>query len=530
MGLFSFLKASKESSGVSEKEKKTSPGSSTSSGLIEPPKNDKFKAYIPNFLYKPPFGYPLNKNALMLKELARNPFIFSVIRTLKDEASTAKFEIRPKKEYAKGVFDDTFDADVQRIMSWFYNPNGNAESFGEIIGQWVQDLCEVDAAVGIKVFNQRGEFSQLFARDGASFLKNPDIYGYMGNRDDFVSPIGDMNPNLAMPEKIKVYGAHYSRSAAFFQYGYVGNALPVPFGKREVMYIMANPRTDSIYGRSPMEIIQDVLVTLIYGVRYNMDYFLNGNMPDGIVNLVGADEEVAKAFQNRLREKFTRTDSLGNNNVRKGHVYPVWGGPEVNFVPFQISSKDMEIIEQQKWFTKLVWSAFGVTPDEMGYTEDSNKAVSQTQTGVHKRKALKPLLAKIEYVINTQLMPELDPSGKLEFHFEDYDLDEDLKRHQLYELQIRNGIKTAEMVAEEEGIDVERLKAEKEEKQQAQMEMQQSNNPFGDKKKESSEEEKRSDVKAEFIKEVDVKADKEEDITTYFKRVKKELLERSKDE
>jgi phage portal protein BeeE len=146
-------------------------------------------------------------------------------------------------------------------------------------------------------------------------------------------------------------------------------------------------------------------------------------MPDGLINLQGADPEICKAFQDRLKGQFKHDDSLGNN-VRTGHTYPVYGGPAAEFIPFQLSAKDMEIIEQQKWFTKLVWSAFGVTPDQMGYTEDSNKAVSQTQTGVYKKKALTPLLKKIEYAINTQLLVELDPSGVLEFHFEDYDLDE----------------------------------------------------------------------------------------------------------
>jgi hypothetical protein len=472
MGLMDWFKPGLKAS-VTEKKKDVSKvGGAAEPGNREPPLGDEFKAYIPNFLYKPPFGYPLRKNVLMLKELARNPYIFSVIRTLKDEAACSKWEIRLKKEFANEVFSGEHDDEIKRISQFFYNPNGNDESFGDIVAQWVQDLCEVDAAVGVKVFNKKKDFSQLFARDGGSFLKNPNIYGYMGERADFIDAIGDFNPNTAMPDKVKVYSAHYGESAAYFQYGWTGNALPVPFGKREIVYIMSNPRSDSVYGRSPLEIIQDILMTLVYGARYNLDYYLNGNMPDGILNLVGADEDVTKAFQARLKEKFTSRDTLGNDS-RVGHVYPVWGGPEVNFVPFQINARDMEIIEQQKWFTKLVWSAFGVTPDEMGYTEDSNKAVSQTQAGVHKRKALKPLLTRIEYAVNNSLMPELDPSGLFEFKWEDYDLDEDLKRHQLYEIQIRNGIKTALMVAEEEGINVEQLKKEKEESKQEQLEMQQ---------------------------------------------------------
>ena len=66
MGLFDFLKANKDvDSGVTAKEKKSGHGSSTSSALLSPPSNDKFKAYIPTFLNKHPFGYPMNKNVLM---------------------------------------------------------------------------------------------------------------------------------------------------------------------------------------------------------------------------------------------------------------------------------------------------------------------------------------------------------------------------------------------------------------------------------------------------------------------------------
>ncbi len=553
MELFGFLKA---------KPKENKVGSSTEPAPFETPHNDEFKAYIPNFLYKPPFGYPLNKNVLLLRSLARNPYIFSVIRTLKDEASTMKWEIKVKKEYVKEALTNDYSEDIKKISEWFYNPNGNEESFNEIIGEWVQDLCEVDAAVGVKVFNKKGEFSQLFARDGGSFLKNTDIYGYMGNRDEFVYAYREMNPNLVMPDKIKIYGAQYSESAAYFQYGWTGNALPVPFGRREIMYIMANPRTDSIYGRSPLEVIQDTIITLVYGAAYNTDFYINGNLPDGMVHLAGADPETAKAFQDGIRSKFIREDFNTGFNRRMGHIYPVYGGPEAKFIPFSISARDMEIIEQQKWFTKLVWSAFGVTPDEMGYTEDSNKAVSQTQTSVHKRKALRPLLKKIEYAINTQLLPELDSTGKLEFAFEDYDLDEDIKRHSLYEAQIRMGVKTAEMVAEEEGIDISKLKAAKEEEKQKEAEFMQQTNPGFQKtvepevkadyiemslddlisehkklikimKEDNPEEVKKEleDQKKELEdyihkkKQAEMKSEKKESFVEYVERIKRELVE-----
>lgn len=451
--------------------------------ITRPPQDDVFKAYIPEFLYKPPFGYPLKKNILELKLLAQNPYVFSVIRTLKDEASTTKWEIRPKKEFTDATNPQKYEEQIKKISLWFKNPNGNEESFSDILSCWIQDLCEIDAAVGVKVFNRAGEFSQLYARDGGTFLKNPDIYGYMGSREEFVKPMESAYDLRSLTgqdgkptqEGIKMYNTLYSEKAAYFQYGWTGLGLPVPFGRREVMYISMTPRSDSIYGRSPLEVLKASIMTLIYGQQYHLDFYLNGNMPDGIVALPGSEQDQTDAFQARMNNNFQTTDAL-NNVVRVGHRYPVVGS-DAKFIPFSLSAKDMEIISQQQWFTKLVWTCFGVPPDEMGYTENSNKAVSQNQTSAHKRRALTPILKRIEYAINTQLMPELDQSGKFELHFEDYDLDEDLKKHQLYAAQITMGLKTPEMIAEEEGINVQELKKQKEEARQQRMEEESAKKP-----------------------------------------------------
>ena len=74
--------------------------------------------------------------------------------------------------------------------------------------------------------------------------------------------------------------------------------------------------------------------------------------------------------------------------------------------------------------------------------------------------------------INQQIIPEFAPNGELMFKWDDYDLDEDIKRHQLYALQIQMGIKTAEMVAEEEHIDVNKLMESKQKEHELMMQQQ----------------------------------------------------------
>ena len=174
-----------------------------------------FKAYIPNFLYKPPFGMPRRVNTPQLKMLAKNPYVFSVIKTLCDEATSVGWEIKTKEEFAiedgkekdekmDGESEDSdgevkdYTDDIKRVTQFFNNPNGNEESFNHLLRQVVTDICEVDSGVFIKVFNREGEFKQLFARDGSLFLKNPDIYGYIGDRRDFVAPLPDGFSGVAM--------------------------------------------------------------------------------------------------------------------------------------------------------------------------------------------------------------------------------------------------------------------------------------------------------------------------------------------
>ena len=454
---------------------------------FSPPVNDIMKANIPGFLYKPPYGYPRKLNVPHLRDIAKTPYVFSIVKTLSDEAAGTSWEVRVKEDYAD---DQEAQSLAQEATLFLSNPNGNDESFEFINKAVIKDVLELDSGVIVKVFNEEGKLSQLFARDAGSFLKNPDIYGYMGGREDFITPEGFPGSNDTMTAK--QYGSAYS-DAAYFQYGWTTGGHPIPFGKREIMYIMHNPKTYSIYGTSPMEILTETIYMLIYGQQYNLDYYMNGNVPDGIIHLPNADKATAKSFASRLLSKFKKVDELGNK-TRVGHQYPVWSGEQVpSLIPFMLSAKDMQILEQQKWFIKLVWACFGVTPDEMGFTEDSNKAVAQSQSAVHKRKAVQPILDTLQYHYTTQILTEFDPQGRLEFVFDDYDVDEEVKKLSLYQQELTLGIKTSEMIAEEEGIDTAQLKQSKAD---AAVE-EQKNNPmpensgFPEKKDESKDKEKK---------------------------------------
>ena len=161
-------------------------------GLREAKDDGIFKAFVPDYLYKPPFGYPRRVNTVFLKQLSKNPYVFSVIKTLADEATSMGWEITVKDEFNTGEID--YDEKIKEITKFLRNPNGNEESFEHLLRQVIVSLIEADSGVLVKVFNQQGDLKHVFARDGSTFLKNPDIYGYLGHRSNFVMPLPDGSP------------------------------------------------------------------------------------------------------------------------------------------------------------------------------------------------------------------------------------------------------------------------------------------------------------------------------------------------
>ena len=464
-----------------------------------------FKSYIPRFLYKPPFGYPRPENIPLLKVFGEYPYIHSVISMLQEEAACNKWEIVPRDKEIKLSDTPELEAKKKKIEAFLHKPNENRETFATLIKAAVRDICEVDAGAWVKVFNRNGEMVQLFARDGGAFLKNPDIYGYMGDRADIIFPSSQFDiSTMTETEGLKHYELEYKHKAAYFQYGWTTASLPIPFGLNEIVYFMKSPRSDSIYGVSPVRVLGDIILTLVYGSQYNLDFYMNSNIPEGVLSILGASNDQIKATKERMSDTHRVKDTVTGFMRRVGFRMPVVNVP-TTFTPFQLPAKEMQILEQQAWFTKVVWMCFGVTADDLGFTEDSNKAVSQTMEKRFARKAVKPILNLMAERINMDLMIEFDPEGELEFRFEDYDINEDIQRHTLYEAQIRMGIKTPEMVAEEEQIDLSKLKQQKEEQEKKEMERinnEQGQNNFtssgNDKKEDNGKAEKKAKDKDPF--------------------------------
>ena len=422
------------------------------------------KAYIPKFLYKPPYGYPRMANLAYVRYLASTPYVEMCIKTIIDEIASIEWDVVPND----GMEELSDDAEIENIRNFFLNPNTNKETFEDVfIKMAVRDLLEINSGILNKVYNLKEELVEVVARDGATFTKNPDVHGMYTNRKDII-----LTSKILADSRDEVVN-HYTEmnqtsareDSAYFQYGWIAGPVPIPFGKKEIIWLESMKRTDDHYGYSPVQILAKNIQMLIYMIESDLDYYNDNNVPKGIIGLTDSDAEEIDAFKEQWKASQLKKDDFGNMKKMMHKVPIVNTKPE--FTRIEFSSSEMQVIEKQKWYTKIVWAAFGVTPVELGYTEDAAGAANQiVQSKVFRKKGINPILRNLESAININIVSEFEYVGtvttdtgktitrpKYRFVFKKFDVDEEKSKYELYKLQTESGLKTVNEIRNDEGLD-----------------------------------------------------------------------------
>lgn len=408
------------------------------------------RAIIPDFLFSPMFGRPRLIDINTTRQLAKSAYVDSVTDTIITQISSVNWEIVPNEGYENLQGINELCKDITKFIE---DPNSTDETFRELLRKGFLDTLEIDAQVWVKVFSRdsyrnlkptyrvavpdscgnrfnvvmSGRLKQLGARnmvelrvyDGSTFAKNPDIHG-----------------NL--PEQ-----------CAYWQYQNTNLGIPISFNRDEIMYITSTPSSYSVYGRSKVDLLSELLTALISGESTYKELFTNNLIPPGILTFLGAHKSEIEAFQEKLKYKFLKYDSKNGFMRRVFYSLPIFNR-EAKYTPINITPSDIQYLESQKWFTQLVWMVFGTTPDMMGFTENSNKSTGVTQSRTFKQKSVLPRLNLFEENFNQTIMPEFGYDLKIingrkiiiplcVFKFRLFDLDMEIEKQKLIADQLKNG-------------------------------------------------------------------------------------------
>jgi SPP1 gp7 family putative phage head morphogenesis protein len=351
--------------------------------------------------------------------------VSACVKTLMDEIASLDWDI-----VAKDGFEYEWVADdIKAVKGFLSVPNKNGEPFAALLRALLKDILEIDAGVIVKVFDlssydfdelepksgapvlkPKGErrMTELYVRDGASFLKEIDKFGF---------------------EK------------GFWQYSYQIPAHPMWFDRDEVVYISEHNRSMSCYGYARTQAVLDIVKSLHYSTLYNKRFFEESPIPDGALSVLDTNESEMRNFM-----------SYWNNEFKAQPHKVAIINKDLKWQPFAVSQRELEFLETQKWYFNIIISAFGLSPSELGITDDLNRATSATQSELVKRKGIRPFLKLLESYINCGVVSEFGFEG-VEFQFIYDDPAEKNARLNNYQLELSMGIKTINEVREEQGLE-----------------------------------------------------------------------------
>ena len=238
------------------------------------------------------------------------------------------------------------------------------------------------------------------------------------------------NLNVEETNTYNVFGISVHNCYGFWQYSYSIPAHPMWFNRDELIYFKQNPRSMSVYGYSAVQSSLELIKALEYSVKYNMSLFIDGAVPGGVVGV-----------ENMSNEELKRMKAQWENELKGQPNKTVFINKKTTFTPFAFNNRDMQFQEGQWSAWKQVIANFNMTPADLGIIQDVNRSTSTQQTEMTRRKCIRPIIKKIEEMINTQLMPELNAEN-VEFRYIVDDPIEERKQAELSEIYLRNGLKT----------------------------------------------------------------------------------------
>jgi intein/homing endonuclease len=271
-----------------------------------------------------------------------------------------------------------------------------------------------------------GKFKEI---DGVFSLKKEMIYKIRKITKEKYEGIV-YNLNVEETNTYNVFGIVVHNCYGYWQYSYSIPAHPMWFNRDEIVYFMQNQRSMSVYGYSAVQSSLEVIKSLEYSVKHNMSLFLDGAVPDGVVSV----EDMGNEEMKRMKTAW--------ENELKGQPHKVvFINKKTQFVPFAFNNRDMQFLEGQKEAWKQVIANFNMTPTDLGFTQDVNRSSATQQTELTRRKSIRPLIKKIETLLNDYVISELD-ADEVEFKYIIDDPVEERKAAELSEIYLRNGLKT----------------------------------------------------------------------------------------
>lgn len=274
-----------------------------------------------------------------------------IIETRKDQILAQPWTIKPKDPKSKRT------PSCDEVQLFLESPD-KEHTWNTWLRMLLEDLFVLDAPTIYPRSTRGGQLYSLELVDGATIKRILDATGR--------TPVP---PDPAYQQVLKGMPA-------------------VNYTREELIYAPRNPRTNKVYGYSPVE---QVITTVNIALRrqtHQLQYYTEGNIPEALI----AVPETWNATQ--IRDFQTHWDSVleGNTAKRRKAIF-VPGGMEPTF------TKEGVLKDQaDEWFARVVCFAFSVSPTP--FVQQVNRATAESAQETAKEEGLVPLMQWVKDTVN----------------------------------------------------------------------------------------------------------------------------------
>lgn len=288
----------------------------------------------------------------------------------------------------QGIRDDVSE-DIAQARQFFEFPD-RRQPFRNWLAEWLQDVLRYDAGT---LYIRRTEDGTPFALEvvsGDTIIPLVDYYGRIAADEQDDDPPVDVWDGGDTPSYVQIIqGMPWDWLTA-----------------DDILYQAWNPLPESQYGLSPLE---SVLMTANTDLRFQwhfLQYFTEGTIPAGFME---APPDMSDPAQ--IAEWQETWDALMMGDQAKLRQIR-WVPANAKFTAVKSGDFDEKF---PLYLMRRVAASYGVTPNDLGFTEDVNRAVGETQVDVQHRVGTMPVVCHVEDVINLFVAKELKLRCRLQF-------------------------------------------------------------------------------------------------------------------
>lgn len=335
------------------------------------------------------------------------------INTLKHEITQTKWAIVPIDP--KNAIKD--DKRIKEVEHFFKFPN-QLDTWRTFNDKVLEDLLVLDACAIELNKNRGGGLNAMYYVDGATIRPCFDEHGVLGD-----------------PAYVQVLPTS------------VGEDVKAEFARDELVYFMQNPQADVRnfgYGLSPLEGVILSVSNMINAANYNGLFFQRGTIPQLMMYLGDANKDQVEHFkaywQSQVEGKPWSTTFFG-------------GKEKPDIIKMSENNRDMQFMEYQNWLLRLIVAAFEMSPQDIGFTMDINKAVGEVQAQLSKSQGFRSILNLLKEIYSIRIINQGFGYDDLMFQYMDLEPEKPMERAQIADIEVKTGLRTRNEYRKEVGLD-----------------------------------------------------------------------------